>query len=57
MTRLRVFFASLFVRSEEIPPLFEYAIVLALVAIIAIIGLIYLNGQVTVLPSTLGNSV
>ena len=35
----------------------EYALILALIAIVAIIGLIFLGGQVSKILSNVGNSV
>ena len=35
----------------------EYALILALIAIVAIVALIFLGGQVSKVPSTVGKSI
>ena len=45
------------VRDDEGQGLAEYALILALIAIFAIISLIFLGGQVSTILSTVGNSV
>jgi pilus assembly protein Flp/PilA len=57
MTRLYVRIASLFVRDEEGQGLAEYALILALIAILAIVALIFLGGQVSKVLSTVGKSI
>jgi pilus assembly protein Flp/PilA len=42
---------------EEGQGLAEYALILALVAIVAIVGLIVLGGQISSILSTIGNSI
>ncbi len=44
-------------RDEEGQGLAEYALILALIAIISIVALLFLGGQVKTILSTLGNSV
>ena len=48
-------------RSDGIPArgpgLAEYALILALIAIVAIVTLLFLGGQISTILSTLGNSV
>ena len=44
-------------RREEGQGLAEYALILALIAIITIVALIFLGGQVSQILSTVGNSV
>jgi len=58
VTRLYVFVTSLFVRDdEEGQGLAEYALILALIAILAIVALIFLGGQVSKVLSTVGKSI
>lgn len=57
MTRLYVFISSLFVRDEEGQGLAEYALILALIAILAIVALLFLGGKVRTVLSTVGNSI
>ena len=57
MTRLYVLITSLFVRDEEGQGLAEYALILALIAIVAILALIFLGNQVSKILSTVGKSV
>jgi pilus assembly protein Flp/PilA len=42
---------------EEGQGLAEYALILALVAIVAIVGLLVLGGQISSILSTIGNSI
>jgi pilus assembly protein Flp/PilA len=44
-------------RDEEGQGLAEYALILVLIAIVAIVSLIFLGGQVSTMLSTVGNSV
>jgi pilus assembly protein Flp/PilA len=44
-------------RDEEGQGLAEYALILALIAIVAILALIFLGGQISTILSTVGNSV
>jgi pilus assembly protein Flp/PilA len=44
-------------RREDGQGLAEYALILALIAIVAIIALIFRGGQVSTILSTVGNSV
>ena len=46
-----------FRRDEEGQGLAEYALILALIAIVVIIALIFLGGQVSTILSTVGSSV
>ena len=56
MTQLHALISS--IRSnEEGQGLAEYALILALIAIVAIIVLIFLGGQVSTILSTVGDSV
>ncbi len=57
MTRLYVFISSLFVRDEEGQGLAEYALILALIAILAIVALLFLGGKIRTVLSTVGNSI
>jgi pilus assembly protein Flp/PilA len=51
-----VAFEHLTVR-EDGQGLAEYALILVLIAIVAIVALIFLGGQIAVMLSTVGNSV
>jgi pilus assembly protein Flp/PilA len=44
-------------RAENGQGLAEYALILALIAIIAITALVFLGGQVTTILSTIGDSI
>ena len=57
MTRLYELISSHFVRNEEGQGLAEYALILSLIAIVAVVALIFLGSQVTTMLSTVGNSV
>jgi pilus assembly protein Flp/PilA len=57
MTRLYALISSLFDRDEEGQGLAEYALILSLIAIVAVVALIFLGGQVNTMLSTVGNSV
>jgi pilus assembly protein Flp/PilA len=57
MTRLYALISSLFVRDEEGQGLAEYALILALIAILAIVALLFLGGQIKTVLSTVGNSI
>ena len=57
MTRLYALISWLFVRDEEGQGLAEYALILALIAILAIVALIFLGGQIKTVLSTVGNSI
>ena len=57
MTRLYALISSLFVRDEDGQGLAEYALILSLIAIVAVVALIFLGSQVTTMLSTVGNSV
>jgi pilus assembly protein Flp/PilA len=57
MTRLYALITSLFVRDEEGQGLAEYALILALIAILAIVALIFLGGQIKTVLSTVGASL
>ncbi|MFI5259785.1 MAG: Flp family type IVb pilin [Candidatus Limnocylindrales bacterium] len=57
MTRLYALITSLFVRDEEGQGLAEYALILALIAILAIVALLFLGGKINTVLSTVGNSV
>ncbi len=48
---------SLFQSDEEGQGLAEYALILALIAIVAILALIFLGGQISGILSNVGNSV
>ena len=48
---------SSFRRDEEGQGLAEYALILALIAIVAILALIFLGGQISKILSTVGSSV
>jgi pilus assembly protein Flp/PilA len=57
MTGLYAAFSSLSVRGEEGQGLAEYALILALIAILAIVALLFLGGQINSVMSTVGNSI
>jgi pilus assembly protein Flp/PilA len=57
MTRLHALISSLFVPDEEGQGLAEYALILSLIAIVSIVTLGFLGGDVKTLLSTVGNSV
>jgi pilus assembly protein Flp/PilA len=57
MTRLYALITSLFVRDEEGQGLAEYALILALVAVLAIVALFFLGGHINAVMSTVGNSL
>ena len=57
MTRLYALISSLFVRDEEGQGLAEYALILALIAILAIVALLFLGGQIKTVLSTVGGSL
>ena len=57
MTRLYALITSLFGRDEEGQGLAEYALILALIAILAIVALIFLGGQIKTVLSTVGISI
>ena len=48
---------ALFNRDEEGQGLAEYALILALIAIVAILALIFLGGAISGILNTIGNSV
>jgi pilus assembly protein Flp/PilA len=57
VTRLYVLVTSLFVRDEEGQGLAEYALILALIAVLCIVALFFLGGKVRTVLSTVGNSI
>ena len=57
MPRLYALISSLFVSDEEGQGLAEYALILALIAILAIVALLFLGGQIKTVLSTVGNSI
>ncbi len=57
MTNLYLRVMDLINRDEDGQGLAEYALILALIAIVAILALIFLGGQVSKILSTVGNSV
>ncbi len=57
MTRPLASIAPLFHRDEDGQGLAEYALILGLVAMIAIVGLIFMGGQISTLLSAVGTSV
>ncbi len=56
VNRLYAFLAT-FGHDEEGQGLAEYALILALIAILAIIALLFLGGQVKTILSNVGNSI
>ena len=56
MALITTFLASLR-RDEEGQGLAEYALILALIAIVAILALIFLGGEISEILSTVGSSV
>jgi pilus assembly protein Flp/PilA len=58
MARIHASVGALIARDEdEGQGLAEYALILGLIAIVAIVALIFLGGQVSKILSTVGNSV
>jgi len=57
MTRLYTRIASLFIHDEEGQGLAEYALILSLIAIVAVVALIFLGSQVSTMLSSVGASV
>jgi pilus assembly protein Flp/PilA len=57
MTRLYALIASIFVRDDEGQGLAEYALILALIAVLAIVALAFLGGRINTVLSDIGNSV
>ena len=55
MTLIQTWLAS--VRDEDGQGLAEYALILALIAIIAIAALIFLGGQISTILSTIGSKI
>ncbi len=54
---LQYFTAWYFARHEEGQGLAEYALILALIAVLAIAALIFLGGKIQTILSTVGNSI
>ncbi len=48
---------KLLLRDDDGQGLAEYALILALIAIVAILSLLYLGGQVSTILSTVGDSI
>jgi len=57
MTRWYGWFSSFFARDEEGQGLAEYALILALIAILAIVALVFLGGKISTVLSTVGKSI
>jgi pilus assembly protein Flp/PilA len=57
MARVYALVTSLFARDEDGQGLAEYALILSLIAIVAVVALIFLGGQVQTMLSTVGASV
>ena len=57
MLKYYVALIDLFRRDEEGQGLAEYALILALIAIVCIAALIFLGGQISTAMSSIGNSV
>ena len=57
MTRRLALIAPLLRRDEDGQGLAEYALILGLIAMIAIVGLIFMGGQISTLLSAVGKSV
>jgi len=57
MARVYALVTSLFVRDEDGQGLAEYALILSLIAIVAVVALIFLGSQVQTMLSTVGASV
>jgi pilus assembly protein Flp/PilA len=57
MTRLYAIITSFLVRDEQGQGLAEYALILALIAILAIVALLFLGSQINTVLSTVGNSL
>jgi pilus assembly protein Flp/PilA len=45
------------IRSEKGQGLAEYALILALIAIVAVLALVFLGGTISSILSTIGNSI
>jgi pilus assembly protein Flp/PilA len=57
MQVLNSFLSSIVTRDEEGQGLAEYALILALIAVIAIAALVFLGGQISSILSSVGNSI
>jgi pilus assembly protein Flp/PilA len=57
MTQLNTRVVGLLAAREDGQGLAEYALILVLIAIVAIVALIFLGGQVSTILSTVGSSV
>ena len=57
MLKYYIAFIDLFRRDEEGQGLAEYALILALIAIVCIVALIFLGGQISGALSNVGNSI
>ena len=57
MSRLYVAVSSLFLRDDEGQGLAEYALILSLIAMVAVLALIFFGTQVKTMLSTVGASV
>jgi len=57
MTYLTSWLTSVLARDEEGQGLAEYALILALIAIIAIAALVFLGGQISSILSTIGSAI
>jgi pilus assembly protein Flp/PilA len=57
MTRWYGWISSFFARDEEGQGLAEYALILALIAILAIVALVFLGGKISTVLSTVGKSI
>lgn len=57
MARLYAPIAALSIRDEEGQGLAEYALILSLIAIVAVVALIFLGSQVSTMLSSVGASV
>ena len=51
------FLSAIVTRDEEGQGLAEYALILALIAVIAIAALVFLGGQISSILSSVGNSI
>ena len=57
MQVMHSFLSAIVTRDEEGQGLAEYALILALIAVIAIAALVFLGGQISSILSSVGNSI
>ena len=57
MTTLYVWLSNIFERDEDGQGLAEYALILALIAIVVIASVVFLGGQINTIMSKVGKSI